>query len=429
MPIKLDLDKSKVTLIITILCLITSVGRFVMDSYLPSMPAISDALHMEGSDIELTLTLYLLGFGVSQLIYGSLSDRYGRKCVLIGGLIVFLIGNTLCSITSSAAVLFGARFIAGIGGGACGVLNRAIASDCFSGTAFTRAWSYTTTSLVLVLIFAPLVGGIVQEAFSWRANFILAILYVCVVLAIILWKLPETNHHKLPELNLKKVFASYLEILSSPRFVACTLCYTFSFAGLIAYFQVSPLMLMDEFGLTPVEYGFSSIVIAGCYFLGGILVNQLTRVLSINKMLMIGILMLIVSGVLMWVWNLWVNPNLLTILLPTAIYVVGARIVIPNSIAGAFTDLRHLGGSTSGLVGSIQMLGSALISLLITNFSYETPLPLAGIFIALGTAAIVAYFAIDVNKKYAYLQKVLFKRKEVFSVTKALGQSLNETVE
>src|SRR6185312_15459727 len=120
-------------MLIIILCLISSVSRFVMDSHLPSLPAISETLGISGNDVQHTLTFYLLGFSVSQLIYGPLSDTYGRKKILIGGLIVFLLGNTACALTSSPLVLQGGRLIAGAGAGACGVLNRAIASDRFSG--------------------------------------------------------------------------------------------------------------------------------------------------------------------------------------------------------------------------------------------------------------------------------------------------------
>src|SRR5437879_6176762 len=117
-----ELPRKKAISIIAILCLITSMGRFVIDNYLPSLPAISRAFNVPADSVQLTLSLYILGFGLSQFIYGPLSDRFGRKKVLISGLILFLISNTFCLFTHSLSILLIARLLAGLGMGVCGVL-------------------------------------------------------------------------------------------------------------------------------------------------------------------------------------------------------------------------------------------------------------------------------------------------------------------
>src|SRR3990167_10900378 len=232
------------TRIIILLCLISSLGRFVLDSYLPSMPAIGHYFGISSAGTQYTLTLYLLGFSVSQLIYGPLSDYYGRRHVIIAGLAIFIIGNLACTLASASGTLLVARLVAGIGAGACGVLNRAIASDCFQGAEFSRAWSYTTTTLVLTLCFAQLIGGFAEEFYGWRANFTLSTLYVGFVLLLIIKFLPETNRHQSEprsKLVLSEIFANYYEVLTTPSLIAGTMCYTLSFAGVIAYFQLSPI--------------------------------------------------------------------------------------------------------------------------------------------------------------------------------------------
>ncbi len=397
----LDLSKSETVSIITILCLITSMGRFVMDNYLPSLPAISLALNAPIDGVQLTLTLYILGFGLSQLIYGPLSDRFGRKKVLISGLMLFLITNTLCVFTNSLSILLAARFFAGLGMGVCGVLNRAIASDCFSGVQFSKAWSYTTTTLVMALIVAPLIGSSVQELFNWRANFAVATLFVGIALFIIWWRLPETNHtNRLNSITFKKVFSNYKEILVSRSFFVSTFCYTLAFAGLIAYFQLSPFLLMNKLHLSPLQYGYTSLVIAASYLTGGLIVTRLARTLGTKLLLVMGIVLITASGLLMISWNFESETTLISILVPTTIYVVGARIIIPNAIAGAFAGFRHLGGSASGLIGGIQMLGTALISLIMINFSYQSPLPLGFLFTILGIGSFSAFCFIARQKSF-----------------------------
>lgn len=379
--------------IIIILCLISSLGRFVLDSYLPSLPAISDHFKISDESTQLTLTIYLLGFSISQLIYGPLSDRYGRRTVILFGMIIFLMGSFICAVASSPTILLLSRFVTGIGAGACGVLNRAIASDCFQGAEFSKAWSYTTTTLVLTLIIAPVLGGFIQDTYGWRANFILAALFVSTVFLIVLGFLPETNRRCHQEKQVDGVLKTYYTILISRSFLMCTLCYTLAFSGLIIYFQVSPLLYMNVFGLTATQYGWSSLIIAGSYLIGGVIVNKMARVIGIQQLLFIGTLLLIGGGLLMLIEYAFGHVSLYSVLLPSSIYVIGARIVIPNAIAGSMEEFRHLSGSSSALIGCIQMLGSSLISLLIANFDYNTPFPLALFLTMLGISSLaIAFF-------------------------------------
>jgi DHA1 family 2-module integral membrane pump EmrD-like MFS transporter len=375
--------------IILILCLISSLGRFVLDSYLPSLPAISDYFRISDKSTQLTLTVYLLGFSISQLIYGPLSDRYGRRLIILSGMIIFLIGSFICSVASSLSILLISRLIAGIGAGACGVLNRAIASDCFKGAEFSKAWSYTTTALVLTLIIAPVLGGYVQDEFGWRANFILATVFVAMVFLIIFKFLPETNKQEQPPFNVQGILSTYHEILVSRTFIMCTLCYTLAFSGLIIYFQVSPLLYINVFGLSSTQYGWSSLIIAGSYLIGGLLVNNLVQYIRLRNLLFIGTFLLISGGLLMLIAYFVGYANLYTVLIPSAIYVIGVRIIIPNAIAGSMEEFRHLNGSSSALIGCIQMLGSSCMSLLITNFDYRTLFPLAFFFTTLGVVTLI----------------------------------------
>lgn len=384
--------------IILILCLISSLGRFVLDSYLPSLPAIGNYFKIPHSSTQFTLTIYLLGFSLSQLIYGPLSDRYGRRLIILIGMFIFLLGNLIGSIANSSNILFLSRLIAGMGAGGCGVLNRAIASDCFKGSEFSKAWSYITTTLVLTLIFAPLLGGYVQDIFGWRGNFILAAGYVMMVWLIVLISLPETRSESIQlPFQIQKIIKNYYRILISRTFLTCTLCYTLAFSGLIIYFQVSPLLYINVFGLSATQYGWSSMIIAACYLIGGIMSNKLISYTSIRNVLFVGTLLLVSGGILMLLANWFHYVNVYAVLLPSAIYVIGTRIVIPNAMAGSMEEFRDLSGSSSALIGFIQMFGSSLISLLLTVFDYNTPYPLALFLTALGLMSLMTTFFVRLN--------------------------------
>ncbi|NNM59744.1 MAG: multidrug effflux MFS transporter [Legionellales bacterium] len=387
-------QKYKLMTIIVLLCAISSAARFVIDSTLPSLPAISQAFGVSGNQVQLTLSAYMLGFGLSQLIYGPLSDRWGRKSVLIGGCLLFLFANTAMIFTHSFTLLLLFRLLAGVGMGACGVLNRAIASDCFSGAAFSKAWSYTTTTLVAVLALAPLLGSVVQEWVGWHANYLMATLYVTLILSMIIFKLPETNvTHRLSHLSLSKVFKDYRTIFTTPSFIASSICYSLAFAGLIAYFQVSSLLLMNVFHLSAIQYGASSLVIAVCYFVGGFAVTQLVNTVGTKNLLLAGILILITSGLIMWIWGHFFTPSICSLLLPVSIFVIGARVIIPNALSHAFNNLRHLGGSTSAILGCLQMTSAALISYILAGRDYSSTSALAITFIGIGVVSLVTFYS------------------------------------
>lgn len=380
--------------LIAIICLISSLARFALDSYLPSLPAIQSQFSLTNAATQWTLTDYLLGFSLSQLIYGPLSDRYGRRRIMLSGMSIFFFGSLICSLASSPMILFFSRFIAGVGAGACGVLNRAIASDSFKGAEFSRAWSYTTTTLVLTLVFAPVLGGFVQDYFGWRGNFILATGFVAMV-SLLAWQfLPETLHVHLPasSFTFRRVMADYQRILFSRSFLLGTLCYTFAFSGLILYFQLSPLLYMNVMGLTSIQYGWSSLVIAFSYLIGGFIVNYFSRYLSLSSLIVLGACLLMSGGVLMVIGNCLKHVEVICILLPASIYVIGARIIIPNAIASSMKEFRHANGSSSALIGCIQMLGSSLISLLMTACDNQSAIPLGVFFCLLGVVTFLLTF-------------------------------------
>lgn len=387
-------------LIILLLCLISSAGRFVIDSYLPSLPDIQYELILDDALTQMTLTIYLLGFGVSQLFYGPLADHFGRRKILLLGMGIFFVGNVLCANADSGSTLLWSRLIAGIGAGACGVLNRVIASDYFEGPAFAKAWSYTTTALVLTLIFAPLIGGYIQEWRGWSGNFTACSLFIAGVLIITWYFLPETHPHLgQHRIGIKKIFQHYAKALTSLSFLLPTFAYMLAFSGLIAYFQISPLLLINQYNWTPVQYGWSSLAIALSYLLGGTIVQRWVHTVGIRPMLQMGLWLGLLGGILLLVVA---KLNLNTgwqIVACASIYVLGARLVIPNASALAMGYSVVSKGCAAALVGAIQMLGSMALGALIAQFKTDTATPLAIFFISVSGLALALYLL----QKFFYL--------------------------
>jgi Na+/melibiose symporter-like transporter len=239
----------------------------------------------------------------------------------------------------------------------------------------------------------------VQASLGWQANYLIATIYVGIVLLIIFFKLPET---KLVEshntFSFSKILRDYKTIFTHGQFIKASLCYTLAFSGLIVYFQKSSLLLMEGLSLSPLQYSEASMVVAVCYFIGGYAVTKLVHTIGTHYLLLVGILLLIISGSVMWLWNFYMDSSVMSILLPVGLYVIGARIVIPNALSQAFDKLRHLGGSTSAVLGCIQMSGAAAVSYTLARSSDISSLPLATAFTVLGLLALATFSLLIVPK-------------------------------
>jgi Bcr/CflA subfamily drug resistance transporter len=388
--------------IILILCLISTLGRFALDSYLPSFPAIAKTFLISPTETERTLTFYLLGFGLSQLVYGPLSDRYGRKKILLWSFVIFAVGNLFCALSTTIDQLLICRFVSGIGGGATGVLNRAIAADHFKGPAFAKAWSYTTTTLVLTLILAPLIGGQIQNYFGWQGNFILMAAVITLSFFIVLKFLPESNENLQTErINIKEILINYKRLLLNKSYILSLLCYIFAFSGLIAFFQISPFLFIKTMGLSTSQFACLSLIVAGGYLVGGILVNRFSPKFGVKKILLAGILLLIIGGIGML--SDIAHVNIPVIMIPAIVFIIGARLVIPNATASAMTDFTHNRGSASALIGSLQIIGTAAVSYVMSTVKIDSQLPLGIAFTSFGFASIVCFIFLFYRQKQTVL--------------------------
>lgn len=376
--------------IIVILCLTVTVGRFTLDSYFPSLPSIAHFFDSTTSNTQLTLTLYLLGFGMSQFIYGPLSDRFGRRKVMLSGFLIFILSGVLCTFSNSLAFLIFSRLLGGIGAGAGSTLSRAIVSDTYEGINIAKAWAYITTSLMLSLMIAPVIGGYIQDLLGWRYNFFISTLYATLIFLILFLFLPETNL-KLNDnaLKIKTMIHNYLNLLTHAQFIGYILCSTLAFSGLVIYFQLSPFIFINKIGLSPLTYGWLSLFIANSYLVGGLIVNNFTEKLGMHRMLLIGMSLLICGGIIMLLCASAGYLNITTILGPSIICVIGSRIIIPNAMAGSLSYFKHIAGYASALSGGIQMMGSAFISYIVAQFHQETQLLLALVFIVNGAISII----------------------------------------
>ncbi|MGO3741621.1 Bcr/CflA family multidrug efflux MFS transporter [Kerstersia sp.] len=250
--------------LIVILAALAAFGPLSIDMYLPALPEIAAALGVDTGKIQSTIGVFLAGFGVGMLFYGPLSDRYGRRRLLLGGVTLYVIASIGCLLAVSAGQLIGWRLLQALGGAGASVLARAVVRDAFPiGKAATvLSWMHMITMVATLM--APLLGSLLLSVLGWRAVFgALALLAAAVWLAVWLG-VPETLPPRERKDSVLAAFKSYGAILRRSRALACILAMGFTFGGMFAYITASPFVYIEYFGLSPRSYAWLfSLNIAG----------------------------------------------------------------------------------------------------------------------------------------------------------------------
>ena len=230
-----------------------------MDMYLPALPAISEALHAPIAQVQLTISSYLIGFAVGQMIYGPISDRYGRRPVILVALVLNCVAAVFCALTQSIGALIAARFVQALGGAGCIVLARAAVRDLYSGVRAGRELSLMGSITAFAPIVAPMIGGALEMAYSWRAIFVLLMVFALFAAAMAARFLPET-------LRRSGVTVSHFRFARWLRSIARCWCIvdfwrwsailSMTFVGLFAWISGAPIVMQSaRYGLTPLTFG------------------------------------------------------------------------------------------------------------------------------------------------------------------------------
>ncbi|HEY8563038.1 MAG TPA: Bcr/CflA family multidrug efflux MFS transporter [Pyrinomonadaceae bacterium] len=383
--------KSKpLALLIVILAGLTAFAPLSIDMYLPSFPQIAADFGVPVARVELSLATFFVGLAFGQLLYGTATDRFGRKKPLYVGLTIYFVSSVLCAFAPNVESLIVFRFFQALG--ACGgiVIARATVRDLFDHRESARVFSLLMLVMGVAPILAPLLGGYVALYFGWHAIFGVVSLVSAVCLAAVYRFLPETKEPN-PHIRLGEAFAIYLGVLKDRRFLAFTLAGGLAQAGMFAYITGSPFVFIELFGVPAEKYGW----IFGSNAVGMIAVSQVngrlvsrynpTRILRACLFVTAAFgLLLIAAGVL--------NFGFWGVLIPIFLYIASLGMIFPNATAGALSEQTENAGSASALIGSLQYTLAAIASSLVSHFSNGTTLPMTALVGVCGVAAFLALY-------------------------------------
>lgn len=368
-----------------LLAALTALGPLSVDMYLPSLPDIARALAAPQARVQLTVSNYLIGFAVGQVLYGPLSDRYGRRPVLLAALGVYVAGSAICAVAQSVDPLIAARFLQGIGGSGSIVLARAIVRDLYSGVRAARELSLMGSISAFAPIVAPMIGGVLQTAFGWRASF--AVMGLSALLAIFMVGrlLPETlNVRVVAPFSLLSLIRSYGSLLRHRAFVVYLGILTISYAGLFAWISGAAVVLQGVYGLSPVAFGFSFSLGAAGYMIGAGSAVRLVMRLGLDRTMGLGVTLLAAGGLGLAAVVAAQIANGVWLVAVMAVYLAGLGFSMPQAMAGALTPFPDRAGTAASLLGLAQQTIAALVAAMVGDYLGSSAWPVAGVVASMG---------------------------------------------
>ena len=344
------------------LALVTAIAPAALHMLVPALPVLAAVFGAAPAGVQLVLTLFLAGIAAGQLVYGPVSDRFGRRPVLIAGLALFLAATALCGIAWSLPVLIIGRTLQALGGCAGMVLGRAIVRDVYDRERSASALATIMMVMSLAPSLSPMIGAYLAEWGGWRADFVLLGLVGAAVLILTAVKLEET--HAPAPVNLVGMIGSFILPLRSPAFLGVALATAFTSASWFTFLAAAPYLLAERLHEPPSTYGLMILLPMVGYILGNAGVVRLSALLGSVRLFILGLALSLVSGVMLAFWCLGdLTPWALFV--PMAISSVGNGMSQPPGVAAGLSVYPRIAGSASGLLGFMQMAVAALGTLLL----------------------------------------------------------------
>ncbi|BDI30626.1 Bcr/CflA family drug resistance efflux transporter [Capsulimonas corticalis] len=372
---------------------LTAMTALSIDMSLPALPQLRHLFHAGAAQAQLTLTLFLVGYAISQIFCGPLSDARGRKPVLLWGILLFTLGGIGCALSPSLPILIAFRFLQGLGAGVGPVLSRALVRDTYDRTEATVVFSHITQVMIVAPIIAPTIGGALLTHVGWPAIFVLLAIAGAALWFAVKRGIQEPDHAGLTVLTPAELLARYKLFLGNPTCVANMLIFCFAYAGLFAYVAGSPFVLMEVFGIPKAQFGVYFAITAVALLCGATLNKTLVRrQYSHAALLRLGVATVTASGALLFAasWLHW--GGVAWVIVPMMGYLFGIGVTSPHAMAAAMEPYPQMAGVTSSLIGSLQTAGGGLAGALVAAFYTHTTQSL-GVVVLTAVAGMLLSFA------------------------------------
>ncbi|MDR0806181.1 MAG: Bcr/CflA family multidrug efflux MFS transporter [Enterobacteriaceae bacterium] len=357
--------------LIFILGLLSMLMPLSIDMYLPALPNIALGFGVSDGMVQLTLSVYIIGFAIGQLVYGPVSDSIGRKSVIIVGVLVFAVAAAGCALSQTVGQLILLRCLHGLAAASASVVINALMRDLFSKDEFSRMMSFVTLVMTIGPLLAPIIGGLLLVWFSWHAIFWSLSGMALLAVIIVAFCIPETLHkHNRQKFSLMTTLRNFVSLFRHRRVISYMLSSAFSFAGMFSFLSAGPFVYIDLNGVSPQNFGYYFALNIIFLFIMTTINSRNVRRLGAVRMLRLGLTVQFVMG--MWlVFSQASGLGFWALVLGVAGYMGSISMISSNAMAVILEDFPHMAGTAASLAGTLRFgVGAAVGGLLALTTSH-----------------------------------------------------------
>ena len=377
--------------------LIVVIGPLSMSLYTPAMPALVQAFHTTPAVMKLTLSVYFFGFAFSQLLCGPLSDAFGRRPAAIGFFSLYVVGSLVAAFAPDVTWLVIGRGLQGIGVAAGPAISRALVRDQFTGQPSARILNLIGTMLAIGPAIAPTLGGAILGVFGWQPIFYLMVAYGIGALALLAFLVPETNAAPDPaQARPLQILRNYGTLLRDSGFMRVSLLVGFTLGGIYTLGAILPFVLIETISLTPTQFGLAMVCQTGSFMLGTIAAGRLMRRMDANRLVPVGLLLVIVAGVGLAALPLLIPGSFLAVMTPVGLWAFGIALILPGATTIALSGFPRMAGSAAALMGCMQ-IGGGFLGSAVSSLFHDPAVALGVVVPGMGVCAGLAYMLLKAN--------------------------------
>lgn len=367
------------------------------DLYLPSLPAIAHDLGTDVATAQLTLSGFLVGIALGQIVVGPLSDRFGRRPVLLVATGLYVLASLACALAPDIDSLIASRVVQAFGACAGGVVGRAVVRDIHEREAAARVLAMIGAAMAIVPALGPVLGGMIEMAAGWRWNFALLASFGALLCVGVALGLPETNRHRDPTAtDPARLARNFAAILATRSFLAHAAAAACAYAGLFAFISGSSFVFVDGYGVSPQIYGFCFALAVAGYLIGTLIAARQVQRIGTSVLLRVAGWVMCAGGIGMaaMVASGFAAPGPIGAALVAAamaVYCVGFGMCNPGAAAGAIAPFPRLAGTAAAALGALQTGSAALVGFMVGRLHDGTALPMALTIATMALAGMVAF--------------------------------------
>ena len=376
---------------IILLAAVSALGPVGMQILLPALPLIKQKFYVTNDVAQLTLSLSMLAIAIGTLVYGPLSDKFGRKRVMLVGIIITIFGSIVCFVADSIMLLISGRFIQAFGGAVGLVLARAIVRDVYGPEEAARVIATLVMVMVVLPMMSPALGGELMQRFGFESVFIVIAFASAIAFVFLFLWLPETLAKPVPFEGVKSMLMTFTKLFASRVFCGYAFCVTFVSVVFFSFISAAPEIMVSVLKRPPTEYGYYFIMIPAGFMTGNYVARHYGRTISIDNMIAIGASIGVFGIVLALLLQTLGMSSPVALFLPIALAVFGNGITLPNAQAAAINEFPEYAGTASGLTGFLQMAVSSVAAQAVALIFNGTVYPLLGLMLVASIISLLIF--------------------------------------